>query len=135
MNKQVWILMDSNEFSIIYKLSPDLKDFRSCWLKLKSYEHQIIFLLPSRPLFFLVRGGTCPHCPYRLIAYVYKNASFITHYAQDLTGRGFVGSPEHCHCHRQALPPKHQKLFRTMSTWAVVDDIWKSKHIFKHLYE
>jgi len=37
--------------------------------KIRSYEHQILFLLPSRPLFFLVRGGTCPHCPYRLIAY------------------------------------------------------------------
>jgi len=35
----------------------------------RPYEHQILFLLPSRLLYFLVRGGTCPHCPYRLIAY------------------------------------------------------------------
>ena len=41
----------------------------SFWFKIRSYEHQLLFLLPSRPLFFLVRGGTCPHCPYRLIAY------------------------------------------------------------------
>ena len=33
------------------------------------YEHQILFLLPSRLLYFLFRGGTCPHGPYRLIAY------------------------------------------------------------------
>ena len=38
--------------------------------------------------------------------------SFITLYAQDLTGCGFVVSPEHCHrqaVQRQTLPPKHQK--------------------------
>ena len=41
----------------------------SFWFKIRSYEHQLLFLLPSRPLFFLVRGGTCTHCSYRLIAY------------------------------------------------------------------
>ena len=37
----------------------------SFWFKIR----YLLFLLPSRQLYFLVRGGTCPHGPYRLIAY------------------------------------------------------------------
>ena len=43
--------------------------FRGVWMP---YENQILFLLPSRLLYFLIRGGTCPHGPYRLIAYAHK---------------------------------------------------------------
>ena len=39
-------------------------------IRISSYEHQMLFLLPSRQLFFLVWEALhCSHCPHRLIAY------------------------------------------------------------------
>ena len=76
--------------------------------------------------------------PYRLIAYVAMSFIYYALRTRPKTGCGFVVSPEHCHSAALSSAASDfaaQTSKNYSEPWSVVDDIWKSKHIFKHLNE